>query len=120
MALVQGKDRCCKPLDNVAYASFPLAPKNLETYLKIYRFELMEYGYNLSENGDAADLEGYEEMLRVQANRLMVLGDAMQGNVSSCRIPTNFNIASVQARDAFGKPSCPQAASQAVSPQVYH
>ena len=120
VALVQGKDRCCKPLDNVAYASLPLAPKNLETYLKIYSVELKKYGYNLSQDGDASDLVEYEEMLRVQANRLMVLGEAMQGNVSSCRTPTSFNMASVQARDALGKPSCPQAASQAVSPQAYH
>ncbi len=119
VALVQGVDRCCKPVDGVAYASFPLAAKNLETYLKIYSFELMEYGYDLKDDGDADDLEKYEEMLRVQANRLMVLGEAMEGNVSSCQIPTNFNIASVEARDAFGRPSCPQAASQAVSPQVH-
>jgi len=119
VALVQGVDRCCKPVDGVAYASFPLAAKNLETYLKIYSFELMEYGYDLKDAGDADDLEKYEEMLRVQANRLMVLGEAMEGNVSSCQIPTNFNIASVQARDAFGRPSCPQASSQAVSPQVH-
>lgn len=120
VVLVQGKDRCCQPLDNVAYASLPLAPKNLETYLKIYSQQLIEYGYNLSESGGVDDLEGYEEMIRVQANRLMVLGQAMEENVSSCRIPTNFNIASVQSRDAFGKSSCPQAASQAASPLEYH
>lgn len=119
VALVQGVDRCCKPVDGLAYASFPLAAKNLETYLKIYSFELMEYGYDLKDDGDADDLEKYEEMLRVQANRLMVLGEAMEGDVTSCRVPTNFNIASAQARDAFGRPSCPQAASQAVSPQVH-
>jgi len=119
VALVQGVDRCCKPVDGVAYASFPLAAENLETYLKIYSAQLIEYGYELKEEGDAQDLENYEEMIRVQANRLMVLGEAMQGNVSSCRIPTNFNIASVQARDSFGRSSCPQAASQAVSPQVH-
>ena len=120
VALVQGVDRCCKPVDNLDYASFPLAAKNLETYLKIYSYELKEYGYNLSQVGDADDLEGFEEMLRVQANRLMVLEDAMHGNVSSCRISTNYNIATVQARDGLGNPSCPQAASQAVSPRVHH
>ena len=120
VALVQGVDRCCKPVDDLSYASFPLAAKNLETYLKIYSYELKEYGYNLSQGGDVDSLEGFEEMLRVQANRLMVLEDAMHGNVSSCRIPTNYNIATVQARDALGNPSCPQAASQAVSPMAYH
>jgi len=120
VALAMGTDRCCKPVDDITYASVPLAAKNLETYLKIYSVELMEYGYNLREDGDAEGLAKYEELIRIQANRLMVLEDAIKANVSSCQIPTNFNIASVQARDAFGKPSCPQAASQAVSPQVYH
>lgn len=120
VALVQGVDRCCKPVDDLDYASFPLAAKNLETYLKIYSYELKEYGYNLSQGGDADDLEGFEEMLRIQANRLMVLEDAMHGNVSSCRISTNYNIATVQARDGLGNQVCPQAASQAVSPLVHH
>jgi len=120
VALVQGVDRCCKPVDDIDYASFPLSAKNLETYLKIYSYELKEYGYNLSQGGDADSLEGYEQMLRVQANRLMVLGQAMQGNVSSCRIPTNYNIATVQSRDGLGNTVCPQAASQAVSPLAHH
>ncbi len=120
VALAMGVDRCCEPVDDIAYASVPLAAENLEDYLKIYSSELIQYGYDLKEDGNARDLANFEEMIRIQANRLMVLGEAMQGNVSSCRIPNNFNIASVQARDAFGKPSCPQASSQAVSPQVYH
>lgn len=120
VALAMGVDRCCEPVDDIAYASVPLAAENLEDYLKIYSSELIQYGYDLKEDGNARDLANFEEMIRIQANRLMVLEDAIKANVSSCRIPTNFNIASVQARDSFGKPSCPQDASQAVSPQVYH
>ena len=79
VALAMGTDRCCKPVDDIAYASVPLAAKNLETYLKIYSVELMEYGYNLREDGDAEGLAKYEELIRIQANRLMVLQEAMVG-----------------------------------------
>ena len=32
-------------------------------------------------------LADFEEKIRIQANRLMVLEDAMHGNVSCCQVP---------------------------------
>ena len=66
---------------------------NLETYLKIYAKQLIEYGYDLKEEGDAEDLEEYEEMIRIQANRLMVLQEAMEGDVTSCRAVRSIKLA---------------------------
>ena len=117
VAMVMGKDRrCCKSVGPIlAYANVPLAAKNLERYFKEYTYQLLEMGYDLQENGDAVSLEDFEMKIRIQANRLMVLEDAMHGNVSSCQIPPPVNFAVVEAEDILGGRSCPQAASQIVS-----
>lgn len=121
VAMVTGKDRCCRDVGPaVAYANVPLATKNLETYLKIYARELIEHGYDLkTKGGDAEDLEDFEEMIRIQANRLMVMEDAIKANVTHCRLPPPVNLARAGSTDALGNPTCPQAGHQIVSPQVY-
>jgi hypothetical protein len=106
MALVNGTDRCCNGVNAATYANFPLAAKNLETYLKIYSAQLIEYGYELKEEGDAEDLENYEEMIRVQANRLMVLEEAMEGDVTTCVRPQIFNSSQYNFSSCMSCPSC--------------
>ena len=118
VVLVQGTDRCCNPVDGLAYASFPLAAKNLETYLKIYSYELMEYGYALKEDGDAGDLARYEEMIRIQANRLMVLEDEIKKNVTSCRSPPQYNLVVAKGSDCLGGSCQQKVAYETVYPQL--
>lgn len=118
VVLVQGTDRCCNPVDGLAYASFPLAAKNLETYLKIYSYELMEYGYALKENGDVENLTKYEEMIRIQANRLMVLEDEIKKNVTSCRSPPQYNLVVAKGSDCSGGSCQQKVAHKTVYPQL--
>ena len=119
VVLVIGKDRCCKDVGPVmAYASVPLAAKNLETYLKRYSYQLIIYGYDLSQNADAESLVDFEEKIRIQANRLMVLEDAMHGNVSSCQVPPTVNFAMLQSTDLLGGCSGPQVTYKTINPQI--
>ena len=106
MAVVNGTDRCCKGVDAAAYANVPLGAMNLETYLKIYAKQLIEYGYDLKEEGDAEDLAEYEEMIRIQANRLMVLHEAMEGDVTSCVRPEPFDSSEYNFSRCAGCASC--------------
>ena len=106
MAVVNGTDRCCKGVDAAAYGNVPLGAMNLETYLKIYAKQLIEYGYDLKEEGDAEDLAEYEEMIRIQANRLMVLHEAMEGDVTSCVRPEPFDSSEYNFSRCAGCASC--------------
>ena len=106
MAVVNGTDRCCKGVDAAAYANVPLGAMNLETYLKIYAKQLIEYGYDLKEEGDAEDLAEYEEMIRIQANRLMVLHEAMEGDVTSCVLPPLLDSSKYNFGGCAGCASC--------------
>jgi len=106
MAVVNGTDRCCEGVDDAAYANVPLGAMNLETYLKIYAKQLIEYGYDLKEEGDAKDLAEYEEMIRIQANRLMVLHEAMEGDVTDCVRPEPFNSSEYNFSRCAGCTSC--------------
>ena len=106
MAVVNGTDRCCEGVDAAAYANVPLGAMNLETYLKVYAKQLIEYGYDLKEEGDAEDLVKYEEMIRIQANRLMVLHEAMEGDVTSCVLPPLLDSSKYNFGGCAGCASC--------------
>jgi predicted nucleic acid-binding Zn finger protein len=119
VALVTGKDRCCNDVEAVAYANVPLAAKNLETYLKNYSYQLISYGYDIEDKGgDVQSLQDFEEKIRIQANRLMVLEDAMHKNVSSCMLPPQYNIATAQTANCEGIYGNQQVAYETVYPQV--
>ena len=114
VALATGKDRCCKTVGPVAaYANFPLSAKNLEIYLKKYSYQLLSYGHNLKENGNASNLQDFEEKIRIQANRLMVMGDAIKGNASSCLITGPLS-AAYESTDALDISSAQHMTPQAI------
>lgn len=120
VALAMGKDRCCQEVGPfLAYSDLPLAAKNLEAYLKVYSSELIEYGYALNEGGDAEDLTRFEEMIRIQANRLMVLEDAIKANVSSCQSPPVQNLVLIQPTDSAGNSLSSQVAYDTVYFQAH-
>ncbi len=119
IALVIGKDRCCKTVGpSLAYVNFPMAAKNLETYLKEYTYQLLTYGYDLHDDNDAESLADFEEKIRIQANRLMVLEDAMHGNVSCCQVPPAINFAVLESTDHAGGHTSPQVTYNTINPQI--